>query len=115
VNYSVAANTGPAQRTATLTIAGQGFTVTQAGCTYSILPTSQSFGVAGGTGTVTVTTAAGCTWTAVSNNNFITVTAPSGGNGTGPGTVQFIVSPQVVGSRTGTITIAGLPFTVTQN
>src|SRR6185295_11254934 len=43
VNYSVAANTGPA-RVGTLSIAGQTFTVNQdSGCSFSINPTSQDF------------------------------------------------------------------------
>jgi len=116
VNFNIVANTGP-QRMGTITVAGQTLTVTQvSGCTYSISPMSQSFPFVGGIGTVTVTTAAGCTWTAVSNNtNFISVTSPTGGNGNGPGTVQYTVSPLITGSRTGTMTIAGATFTVTQN
>ncbi|HEX5110447.1 MAG TPA: BACON domain-containing carbohydrate-binding protein [Vicinamibacterales bacterium] len=117
VNYSVAANTGPAQRTATLTIAGQAFTVTQGGCTYTINPPSQSFGVAGGIGSVTVTTAAGCTWTAAVNGapppTWISIT--SGSNSTGPGTVTFTVQPNLLTSRSATLTIAGQTFTVNQN
>ena len=81
VNYSVMANTGPA-RSGTLTIAGNTFTVTQAlGCTYSISPSSTSVGSGGGGGTVSVTAGAGCTWTAVSNASWITVTGGSSGNG----------------------------------
>ena len=117
VNYSVTANTGPAQRTATLTIAGQAFTVTQGGCTYTINPPSQSFGVAGGIGSVTVTTAAGCTWTAAVNGapqpTWISIT--SGSNGAGTGTVTFTVQPNLLTSRSATLTIAGQTFTVNQN
>src|SRR5581483_8250891 len=64
VNYSVTANTGPA-RSATLTIAGQTFTVNQAsGCTFSISPASRSHTAAAETGSVSVTAGAGCNWTA---------------------------------------------------
>src|SRR4029453_16288988 len=65
VNYTVAANSSTSSRTGTLTVAGQTFTVTQAGgaCSYAISPTSNPSMVAGGgTGTVTVTTQTGCAW-----------------------------------------------------
>ncbi len=82
-------------------------------CVYSISPMSQSFGQAGGPGSVTVTATGGCSWTAVSNDAFITVT--SGASGTGNGTVNYSVAAKAdPGLRTGTITIAGLTFTVNQ-
>jgi hypothetical protein len=116
VNYSVAANGSASQRTGTITIAGQTFTVTQAGatgCSFSINPTSQSFAAAGGSSTVAVTAGAGCNWTAVSNDGFITVTG--GSSGSGNGTVNYSVAANASASqRTGTITIAGQTFTVTQ-
>ncbi|HEX8070048.1 MAG TPA: BACON domain-containing carbohydrate-binding protein, partial [Pyrinomonadaceae bacterium] len=115
VSYSVAANTSTSARNGTMTIAGQTFTVTQAGaaCTYSIAPTSQSFTAAAGTGSVSVTAGAGCAWTAVSNDSFLTIT--SGASGTGNGTVNYSVAANTTSSqRTGTLTIAGQTFTVTQ-
>ena len=59
-------------------------------CSFSINPTSASFAAAGGSGSVTVTTTAGCNWTAVSNNSFITIT--SGASGSGNGTVNYSVA-----------------------
>jgi hypothetical protein len=116
VGYTVAANTG-ALRTGTVTIAGHPFTVTQAAatapCTYSIAPTSDSIPVLGGSGSVSVTTASGCMWTASSNASWINVT--SGSTGTGNGSVGFSVTDvNLLRSRTGTLTIAGQTFTVTQ-
>jgi Zn-dependent metalloprotease len=82
-------------------------------CTFSINPTGASFAAAGGVGSVTVTTAAGCNWTAVSNSSFITIT--SGGSGSGNGTVNYSVAANVSAfSRSGSLTIAGLTFNVTQ-
>jgi Zn-dependent metalloprotease len=82
-------------------------------CTFSISPTSASYAAAGGTGSVSVTATAGCNWTAVSNATFITITA--GSSGTGNGTVTYsVASNTATTSRTGTLTIAGLTFTVTQ-
>jgi Zn-dependent metalloprotease len=82
-------------------------------CTFSISPTSASQPAAGGTGSVSVTATAGCSWSAVSNSAFITIT--SGASGTGSGTVNYSVAANTATtSRTGTLTIAGLTFTVTQ-
>ncbi|HEX8175488.1 MAG TPA: M36 family metallopeptidase [Pyrinomonadaceae bacterium] len=82
-------------------------------CTYSISPTSASFAAAGGSGSVTVTAGAGCNWTAVSNATFITITG--GASGSGNGTVSYsVASNGGTTSRSGTMTIAGQTFTVTQ-
>src|SRR5262249_31356530 len=113
VGFSVAANSGPA-RSGTVTIAGQTFTVNQAdGCTYQISPTTQAFTKDGGNGgPVTVTAPASCTWPAVSNDSFVTVTG--GASGSGNGTVTFTVA-STKADRTGTMTIATQTFTVTQS
>jgi hypothetical protein len=114
VTLTVTANAGP-QRVGTLTIAGQAFTVTQAsGCTYGISPSSAHVPSAGGhlSQPVTVTTSAGCTWTAVSNVPWITQLAPA--NGSGPGTVTFTFTVAPGGPRSGTLTIATQAFTVNQ-
>lgn len=113
VSYSVAANTSADARSGTLLIAGRVFTVTQSGCGFVIAPASQSFDPAGGTGNVTVTAAGGCSWTAVSNVSWITLS--TGASGQGSGTVAYTVSPNSgTAARTGTLTIAGRTFTVTQ-
>ena len=87
-------------------------TVTGGSCTYAISPTSRSFDQSGGTGTVSVSTTAGCAWTAGSNNAWIHIT--SGASGNGSGTVGYRVDANSGGARTGTMTIAGRTFTVTQ-
>jgi len=113
VTYSVQANTGSA-RTATLTVAGQNVTISQsAPCTFGISPTNDTVNKEAGTGSVSVTTQSGCSWTAVSNTSWITIT--SGSTGTGNGTVNFTF-PRNPGdsNRTGTLTIAGRTFTLTQ-
>lgn len=82
-------------------------------CSFSINPTSASYAAGGGTGSVSVTAGAGCSWTAVSNSSFITIT--SGSSGSGNGTVTYsVASNGGTTSRTGTLTIAGQTFTVTQ-
>ncbi|MEW6128598.1 MAG: BACON domain-containing carbohydrate-binding protein [Acidobacteriota bacterium] len=116
VGYSVAAKTDPGPRTGTITIADQTFTVNQSGtdCTFQIAPTSQHFPVAGGTGSIAVTTPGVCDWMAVSNDAWIHIT--SGASGTGNGTVNFSVDTSTdPGNRTGSINVAGQTFTVTQD
>jgi Zn-dependent metalloprotease len=82
-------------------------------CSFSISPTSASVASGGATGSVSVTAGAGCNWTAVSNASFITITA--GASGSGNGTVNYSVASNAsTSSRTGTLTIAGQTFTVTQ-
>jgi len=83
-------------------------------CTYSISPTSLNFTFNGGTSTINVTTQAGCPWTSTSNVSWISVT--NGNSGTGNGTVSYSVANNSVSSpRSGTLTIGGLTFTVTQD
>jgi hypothetical protein len=113
VAYSFAANDGPA-RTGTLAIAGQVFTLSQAaGCKPSISPSSQALGPTGGTGSVAVSAASGCTWTATTANpDWLTITG--GSTGSGAGSVAFSAAANSAAARTGTLTIAGQPFTVTE-
>jgi hypothetical protein len=115
VEYTANANSGAA-RSGTLSIAGQTFTVTQAAapppCSYSISPTSQSLDATGGSGTVAVTSSSGCAWTASSNASWITIT--TGASGSGNGSVAFNVAANSGGGRSGTLTIAGQTFTVSQ-
>jgi hypothetical protein len=113
VALAFAANPGP-ERSGTLTVATRTVTVSQqSGCTYALSATAYTAPTGGGPGSVNVTAAAGCTWTAVSQVAWITVT--SGASGSGDGPVQFAVDPNATGAqRSGTILIAGQTFTVTQ-
>jgi hypothetical protein len=112
VAFTVAPRTG-APRTATLTIAGLHFNVTQSeGCTFAIAPVAYAVGATGGSQVVTVTAGPGCPWTASSNVDWITVSAATG---TGTGAVTTTVARTTGPSRTGTVTIAGHAFVVTQS
>ena len=118
VGYSVDANASQSPRAGTMTIAGQTFTVNQAGaaaCTFVIAPTQTAVARGGGGGNVTVTTGAGCAWTATSNAAWITIT--SGASGNGGGTVLYAVAPYTGHPkiRNGTMTIAGQTFRVKQS
>lgn len=114
VNYSVAANNSTAARSGTLTIAGLTFTVNQDGvaCTYQLSATSTTATAPQTTRSVTVTPSNGiCTWTAVSNANWITITSASGVS-----PVNFtIAANNSATARVGTLTIAGQTYTVNQD
>src|SRR5439155_15738111 len=65
-----------------------------------------------GTGSVTVTTGAGCTWAASSGAAWI----PTPASGTGSGNAAYSVAANATTSaRSGTLTIAGQTYTVTQD
>ena len=71
-------------RTATVTIAGQTFTVArprQPDCTAQLAPASQNFGAPGGTGAVAVSIGTRCNWNATSSADWVTVTSRSSGTG----------------------------------
>jgi hypothetical protein len=115
VSYSVNKNMSTLKRTGTMTIAGKTFTVTQDGpqlCTFGLSSYSAQYGAPGGNGSVTVTAPSGCAWTAKSNDTWITVTG--GSSGSGNGTVSYSVAANSASERSGTITIAGKTFKVTQ-
>ncbi|MEI6294238.1 MAG: BACON domain-containing protein, partial [Methanomicrobiales archaeon] len=116
VTYSVAANTEIVPRTGAIAVDTLTFTVTEA--EKSILSaTTQNFPVEGGTGSFNVvapSSAPSLQWTAESDNWWITII--NGNAGMGNGTVTFMVaSNPETASRTGTITVSGQTFTVTQD
>lgn len=107
--YSLTALAGETQFTP-----GFSLQITQGvSCTYSLSANSQSFGPSSATGSVNVFTSAGCSWTAVSNSNFLTIN--TGSSGTGNGTVTFTVGANSGAARSGTMTIAGQTYTVNQS
>jgi polygalacturonase/PKD repeat protein len=84
-------------------------------CGYTLSTTNAGFSDVGGTGTVTVVTTAGCSWTAASNDSWIQITGGSV-SATGSATVAYTILPNASStSRTGTMTIASQTFTVSQS
>jgi hypothetical protein len=124
INYSVTANSGQ-QRVGSISIkvGGQTFatlTVTQApnqaSGNFALNPSSRLVGVGGMLGlSFNVTTGAGCLWNANTTDGWITIsggaTNPLGG---GSGPVSFNVQANNGGSRTGSISVGGYVFTITQ-
>src|SRR5262249_4748076 len=83
-------------------------------CFYRLSSTNANFEVSGGGGTVEVFTSYFCNWSASSDTNWLTIASAT--NGTGSQTITFSVAtnPTPLIVRTGTLTIAGQTFTVTQ-
>ena len=103
-------------RSASVSVAGQTVAVSQAAatttsCSYSVTPASLSFTSAGGNATVSVSTTAGCLWTASGSTSWATVS----GSGNGDGTATVSVSATNGGGRTGIVTVAGTPVSVSQS
>lgn len=111
-SYRVQANNTPNQRTGTLNVAGQVFTVTQAAgtCSVQLNPTRATVLATGGSGQFDVTT--GCSWTATTSASWITL---SQSTPTGNGSVTWTASANTTSSqRTGAISIGSQSFTLTQ-
>jgi hypothetical protein len=94
-------------------MANKTLTIAQTACTFSLSSALQNVAADGGSLSTGVTATSGCSWTAVSNAGWITITG--GGNGTGNGTVTYTVASNPNStSRNGTLTIAGKTATVNQ-
>jgi hypothetical protein len=111
VQFNVAANSGPA-RSASLAIGGQAFAISQAtGCTFSINPSSMDVTATAQSVSVTLSTAAGCSWTAGTDAGWISLAQPAG---SGPGQVSVLVSANNGPPRSASLAIAGRPLTIAQ-
>jgi hypothetical protein len=121
VGYSVERNRALTDRTGTITVGSRTFTITQAAdtpappvCDYSVTPVeftpcmSASY-----TMTATITTQAGCTWTAEPDGSWITLAA--GQSGSGPGVVSFRVSDNWDAPRQSVVKVRWPTVTAGQN
>ncbi|PYJ06493.1 MAG: hypothetical protein DME25_06560, partial [Verrucomicrobia bacterium] len=82
-------------------------------CSFTLSAANASFGAAGGSGSVSVTSAGGCSWSVANAPGWITIT--SGNGGSGVGTLNYGVASNSVGAvRSATLGIAGHNYTVTQ-
>ena len=115
-SFTATVSSSASGRSTTVHAGGQAVTLTQGTvCTPTVTVSSSSFTRSGGTGTATVSYPSGCTtsWTAASNQSFLTIT--SGASGAGSGSVGFSVAANTaITSRTATLTIAGVDTTITQ-
>ncbi len=85
--FNVAALSGTASRTGSLTVAGQTVSVTQQGqsCTYTLQPASRTIDAAGATASFDVNTDAACGWTVTATAPWLSVVAGGSGSGNAHG------------------------------
>ncbi len=116
IYYNVAANNGVLQRNGTITIGSSIFTVSQFGsasCNYQVNVSTLPYSSTATTGTATVTTGDGCTWSATSGSTFLSI---DGNLRTGSGTINFLLAANTTGvDRVGTLFIANQTFNITQS
>ena len=119
VTFTAAPNTSEQSRTASVTIADQTLTVTQASavptpCTFDVSPLSAAFGFDGGQGTVRVATAAACAWSAAAAESWIAFIGET--QRQGPGEITYAVQRnEETRVRTGSLTVAGRTVAVGQD
>jgi hypothetical protein len=82
-------------------------------CTGTLSVTSRVHNAGAKGGRVKVNAQQGCTWTATSNASWITISSPATNTGTKTVTYKLLRNT-AAGSRTGTLTLAGQTFTITQ-
>jgi hypothetical protein len=114
---AIAANGSTSGRSGTLTVAGRGIPVTQAGvaapCTIVVSPTSASIGAAGGSATVAVSAGNGCDWTIASDASWLTTSGPV--NGSGNRNVTYnVAANSSSNARTGHLHVGDATLTVSQ-
>ena len=110
--YAVGANFTAGTRMGRIYIEDKVFTVTQTGYTGAISPESAEWDCAGGSGEIAVTVDAGVAWTAAANVDWIAVEPRSGRSS---GTVKYtVVGYDETPTRSGSVTVAGETFSVTQ-
>ena len=117
VAYSVAANGAALPRSATISVANRTFTISQAGdtgsCDYLVQPVDVSACMTSPERSVTVTTQAGCTWTATASDSWITL--PGGQSGVGSGVITFRLSDNYTDPRQGLVMVRWPTPTAGQN
>ena len=113
VQFQVGTNPGATSRQGSVRFNSVRVSVVQpGGCAVSLSPTKQDVAAESSTGTVTVTAAPDCAWSAASTTSWLSVT--SGASVIGNGIVGFSVATNSGAQRSGTLTIGDQSFVVTQ-
>jgi hypothetical protein len=81
-------------------------------CSYTLSAMQQTVSFTGGFASFNITTNDGCPWEAKTESTGFTVTTPAS---FGSGTISYFVARNIGAPRTGTITVAGQTFTVSQS
>jgi hypothetical protein len=79
-------------------------------CTWSLSSNGANVGAAAGSGSVSVTTQAGCAWNATSDATWLA----AGSSSSGAGSLGYSFGANVGPARSGTLRIGGLTFSVSQ-
>ena len=82
-------------------------------CSFGVAPASAMFTESGGTGSVSVTAAAGCSWLATTNAPAW-LTINSGASGAGNGTAGYTVAVNTGAARTATLVVADQIVNISQ-
>ena len=115
VTYALTANSISLDRTGTLVIDSQVFTVTQQGiaCSFTVAPTKRTHGFGATANFFTVNTATGCLWSVVNTNPWITISSNASGFGTN--NVGYAVSDNnTLLERIGYLNVQGATMLITQ-
>ena len=97
-----------------VSVAGCGSDSVSAPCTFGVSASPRSFGVGGGTGSVTVSTPSHCSWTARADASWLSITSAS--SGSGQGVVSFAVAPSADPSpRSGNLIVADQTTSIAQD
>jgi BACON domain-containing protein/all-beta uncharacterized protein len=117
VSYTVARNSEIGARTGAITIGGRTFPISQAGdtasCVYSVAPVQFSPCMPATQLTTTLTTPAGCPWTAATDSPWITIAGAPFGNG--PASIAFSVTANWDAPRAGILMLRWPTATAGQN
>ena len=113
VSVVVAENPAAIDRSAALVVNGNRVAVSQqaAACRFELANSSSRVPPQGGPFSVSVSTIPGCKWRASSGVPWVRVVSSEL---TGSGDGSFVADMNTTGERSGTLTIAGLPFVVQQ-
>ena len=115
VTYALSANTISTDRTGTLVIDSQVFTITQQGisCSFTVSPTKRTHGFGAASNFFTVNTATGCLWSVVNTNPWLTVVGS--GSGFGTNNVGYLVADNPSpAERIGYLNVQGATMLITQ-
>ncbi len=81
-------------------------------CSYSLSPGGQAFPASGGSGSIAVTAASGCAWSAAGAPAWVSISGAQ--SGTGSATLSYQVQANTGSARQGSIGIGGLSFALEQ-
>lgn len=114
VTYLVQPNPSLTPRVGVITAGEETFTIIQSGCTYSLSASGSNHFFSAQSGTINVTAGSVCEWSVENPHSWISINSPL--SWFGNGTVQYSVQENPINvPRSATITVAGLPYVVSQD